>query len=135
MRGHVGQARATTFLALIDAHSGFRFSQVCIVGLLWTTALPSPERYVVVVTSASSTRGDIVFLIFDDERHYAEQRFVTLHNETNNEPAVVALPDGGFVIVWDEDTNARLEGQRCDAASNTVGTLLLLASGNVAALE
>ena len=122
-------------LAIIDAAAGVLFSEVRIAGLRSTTALPSLERFVVVFTSDSGSRDDIVFSIFDAERRLVNQRFVTLDGETDNEASVVALPDGGFFIVWDDDTNNRLEGQRFNAAGDTVGAQLLLATGSVSAPE
>ena len=95
----------------------------------------STQRFVVVFTSDSGSRDDIVFSIFDGDQVVVNQRFVTSDTEIDNEAAVVALPDGGFFIVWDDDTNDRLEGQRFDAAGNTVGTQLLLATGPVSGPE
>lgn len=47
-----------------------------------------------------------------------------------NEPGITALPDGGFVIVWDDDNTNQVRGQRYDAAGNKVGTEFLAGTGN-----
>ena len=39
-----------------------------------------------------------------------------------NEPAVCALSDGGFVVVWDDDTNSDIRGQRFDNTGASVGS-------------
>ncbi len=41
--------------------------------------------------------------------------------DQQNEPEVIALPDGGFVIVWDNDTDNTLEAQRFDATGAVDG--------------
>ena len=38
-----------------------------------------------------------------------------------NEPEITALPDGGFVVVWDDDNASVIRGQRFDANGNKVG--------------
>ncbi|MEM7671071.1 MAG: calcium-binding protein, partial [Pseudomonadota bacterium] len=42
-------------------------------------------------------------------------------NQNYNEPEVVALDDGGFIVFWDDDDANTLEGQRFDSSGNTVG--------------
>ena len=46
----------------------------------------------------------------------------TTTNGSQNEPDVVALADGGFVVVWDDNQFDLVRGQRYDAAGNKVGT-------------
>lgn len=41
--------------------------------------------------------------------------------DSQNEPAVIGLEDGGFVVVWDDDTDGRLEGRRFDNDGVAVG--------------
>ena len=54
---------------------------------------------------------------------------ITSDTENNNEPDVIGLADGGFFVVWDDDTNSRLEGQRFDAGGVALGNQVLIASG------
>lgn len=52
---------------------------------------------------------------------------VEIANTTDleNEPTVVGLQDGGFFVVWDNDTSPfTMEGQRFDANGSTVGDLI-----------
>jgi Ca2+-binding RTX toxin-like protein len=46
-----------------------------------------------------------------------------------NEPDVVALKDGGFFVVWDDDSANLLRGQRFSAGGGLVGTTLTIAAG------
>jgi hypothetical protein len=39
-----------------------------------------------------------------------------------NEPDVVALADGGFVVTWEDDTAGRVRGQRFDAGGHRLGS-------------
>ena len=127
-----GQNISENFIQGPTAASGVEFFDPQVAALTPVAGFSSTQRYVLVFTTDSGSRDDIVFSIYDGDRVIVDQRFVTLDIETDNEPAVVALPDGGFFIVWDDDTNGRLEGQRFNAAGNLVGTQLLLATGAVA---
>ncbi len=42
--------------------------------------------------------------------------------DTHNEPEIVALPDGGFVIVWDNDTDNTVEARRLNENGSVSGT-------------
>lgn len=92
----------------------------------------STQRFVVVYTSDSGVNDGIEFSILDGSTPIIEERLVTFDAESDNEPAMIGLPDGRFFIVWDDDTNGRLEGQRYTAAGNLLGAQLLLATGAVA---
>jgi len=54
----------------------------------------------------------------------AIQSFVTVANTANseNEPDVIALPDGDFVVVWDDDTANTLLARRYNADGTTDGS-------------
>jgi Ca2+-binding RTX toxin-like protein len=41
--------------------------------------------------------------------------------DDQNEPAVTALADGGFFIMWDDDDLSNFQGRQFDAAGNAVG--------------
>ncbi len=42
--------------------------------------------------------------------------------DTHNEPSIVGLPDGGFVIVWDNDTDNTVEARRFNANGSVSGS-------------
>jgi Ca2+-binding RTX toxin-like protein len=50
--------------------------------------------------------------------------------DDNGESSLVALPDGGFIVFWDDDENLAASGQRYDANGNTVGTTFVIDSNN-----
>jgi Ca2+-binding RTX toxin-like protein len=56
---------------------------------------------------------------------------VTLGGITDNanEPAVVALQDGGFIVFFDDDANGALRGKRYDAAGTVLTGEFALATG------
>lgn len=94
-----GTKTTTGDLAVItSAVNGVEFFDPQIAGLAATAALPSAARYVVVWTSDSGTNDGIFFSIFDGTQVLVSQRAVTSDSERDNEPAVVALPDGGFSL-------------------------------------
>lgn len=72
--------------------------------------------------------GDIEAVIWGaDAIGVGTEVTVAVGSNSQNEPTVVGLPDGGFMVFWDNDTNANLEGQRFDAVGNTVGGLVSIA--------
>src|SRR5262245_5525867 len=46
-----------------------------------------------------------------------------------NEPSVVGLLDGGFLVAWDDDQFNYIRGQRFDAGGNPVGSEFIVAQG------
>lgn len=48
--------------------------------------------------------------------------------DDNDEASIVALKDGGFFIVYDNDAVDAIEGQRFDAAGNAVGSTVTIAN-------
>lgn len=70
----------------------------------------------------ASGNGDIAYRVYSATGSavtgvlYAEAT-----SDNANEPEVVALPDGGFVIVWDNDTDGTLEGLSFDASGSSSG--------------
>ncbi len=42
--------------------------------------------------------------------------------DTRNEPEIVALPDGGFAIIWDNDTDNTIEARRFNENGSVSGT-------------
>ncbi len=45
-------------------------------------------------------------------------------------PAIAALDDGGFVIVWDANEDTAIKGQRYDASGAAVGSVFTIATDN-----
>ena len=46
-----------------------------------------------------------------------------------NEASVIALPDGGFLVTWEDDNANRVNGQRFDATGHQIGTEFTLKLG------
>jgi hypothetical protein len=46
--------------------------------------------------------------------------------DNNGKSSLVALPDGGFIVFWDDDENPAARGQRFDANGNIVGTTFVI---------
>jgi Ca2+-binding RTX toxin-like protein len=49
---------------------------------------------------------------------------------SQNEPDIVALKDGGFFVVWDDDTLEVLRGLRFDATGTAIGSAFTIATGS-----
>jgi Ca2+-binding RTX toxin-like protein len=52
--------------------------------------------------------------------------------DNNNEPVVVALADGGFLIIHDNDVNSELIVTRFNATGSAIGTELVIETGGAA---
>jgi Ca2+-binding RTX toxin-like protein len=50
-------------------------------------------------------------------------------DNSQNEPDVVALKDGGFFVVWDDDSAGALQGQRFSSTGTVIGTTVTITSG------
>ncbi|MCB1494827.1 MAG: hypothetical protein KDJ86_03495 [Bauldia sp.] len=71
--------------------------------------------------------------IYDNNGNPAVGGAFTVNTTTagsQNEPGVVALEDGGFVVVWDDDNTDEVRGQRYDADGNKVGVEFLAGTGD-----
>ncbi len=78
-------------------------------------------------TDTDTGNGDIAFQIFTG----AGGQVTTVQTAASganfqNEPMVVALPDGGFVIAWDNDTDGTLEAQAFTAAGVPDGSTVII---------
>ena len=74
--------------------------------------------------------GDIKGRVYDASASAVTGIFdVEAGSDNTNEPALVALKDGGFMVVYDDDTDDSLEARRFDAAGNQVGSQITLDSG------
>ena len=81
----------------------------------------------VVVWNDPANNGDIRFSIFDNAGTAgAAQVLVAGGANTQNEPQVVHLLDGGFFVVWDDDTSGNLTGQRFSATGVAVGSNVII---------
>lgn len=87
----------------------------------------------VVAWSNTDVDTDILFQIYDSSG--AEVGSVGAvdnlgSSEKNNEPAIIGLKDGGFIIIYDDDTLGvdQIKGQRFDASGNEVGDTFIIAA-------
>ena len=82
----------------------------------------------------TNTLGNIFASVRDNTSGVVRAPFwVNSTTPSQNEPSVAALADGGFVVVWDDDTGGspNIRGQRFDALGNFVGVEFALnAAGN-----
>ncbi len=84
----------------------------------------------VVVWQDAANNGDIRAEIRNDGGGIVTAAFpVQGSANSENEPEVVALKDGGFFVAWDDDTSGELRGQRFSATGTVIGTTLTIATG------
>ncbi|WP_421724295.1 calcium-binding protein [Bauldia sp.] len=71
--------------------------------------------------------GDVLFAVYDAAGDVVQGPTSVDGNfiGEDNEAAVTALPDGGFVVLWDNDIAETAEGQRYDADGNAVGGIFV----------
>ena len=82
-----------------------------------------------VVWTDSANSGDIRFSVFDNAGGLiANQILVAGGANLQNEPKVVRLLDGGFFVVWDDDTSGNLTGQRFSATGVAIGGNVIIDS-------
>ncbi len=78
------------------------------------------------VTGSGGANSDVMFQIFDAagaEVGSAQTVNGTGVNANNDQSTVVALDDGGFIVIYDNDENFnQITAQRYDASGNTVGS-------------
>ncbi|MCW5738463.1 MAG: calcium-binding protein, partial [Enhydrobacter sp.] len=75
-----------------------------------------------VVWNDPANNGDIRFSVLDNAGSFvANQVLVAGGANAQNEPKVVRLLDGGFFVVWDDDTSGNLTGRRFSATGAAIG--------------
>lgn len=73
-------------------------------------------NFVVTWNTPEVQNGDIGYRVMDSSgRAVGLPMKVAISTDRENEPEVVALPDGGFAIVWDNDTDNTIEARRFGA--------------------
>ncbi|OBZ94102.1 hypothetical protein ADU59_18065 [Pararhizobium polonicum] len=82
----------------------------------------------VVAYAISSNAGDIKFRVFDGNGAALTgggpfNAGVTSLANSQNEPAVIGLADGTFILVWDDDTSGQIVGQRYSVSGQNVFTV------------
>ncbi|MCB9954370.1 MAG: hypothetical protein H6848_00585 [Caulobacterales bacterium] len=87
--------------------------------------------FVVVWTNADVNDDDILFQVYDSSG--AEVGTVTAvdsagSTENYNEPTVIGLKDGGFIVAYDDDGTDEIRAHRYDASGNSVGSSFTVAS-------
>ncbi|UVC07293.1 hypothetical protein IHQ71_19025 [Rhizobium sp. TH2] len=84
----------------------------------------------VVVWQDAANNGDIRAEIRSDAGGVVTPAFLVQGSaNSENEPEVVALKDGGFFVAWDDDTSGELRGQRFGATGTVIGTTFTIATG------
>ncbi len=79
--------------------------------------------FVVTWTAAS----DLVGRVYNADGTAAGAQFaVAAGPDSQDEADVIGLEDGGFFVVWDNDTKAQLEGRRFDASGAPVGAIVVV---------
>jgi len=78
------------------------------------------------VTGSGGANSDVVFQVFDaagSELGSVQTVNGTGVDANNDQSTVVALDDGGFIVIYDNDENFnQITAQRYDASGNTVGS-------------
>ncbi len=81
----------------------------------------------VAITFENLTSGTIVLAVYSSSATVvdspAQVSFIT---GSQNEPSVCALADGGFMVVWDDDSNSDIRGLRFDAAGTKIGSEFII---------
>ena len=89
-------------------------------------------NWVVAWTNAVPAGGDIQFQIRRPDGSVATGiRTAATGTDAQNEPVVIAQPEGGFIIAWDNDTTDQLQAQAFDAAGNPDGAQVTIFAGIV----
>jgi Ca2+-binding RTX toxin-like protein len=84
----------------------------------------------VVVWQDSAGNGNIRAEVRDNTGAIVQGNFLVVGGtNSQNEPDVVALDDGGFFVAWDDDTDGLLRGRRFDADGAVVGGTVTIATG------
>lgn len=87
--------------------------------------------FVIAWTNADSNDDDILFQIYDSAgSEVGAARAVNSLGSTENynEPAVLGLADGGFIIAYDDDGTDEIKMQRFDATGAEVGAMVTVAA-------
>ena len=90
--------------------------------------------FVVVWTDPDGGTEDIRASVYNDAGGalFAEIPVNTTTAGAQNEPSVVALDDGGFLVTWEDDNLQQVRGQRFDRSGNKVGAEYLVKANPVA---
>jgi Ca2+-binding RTX toxin-like protein len=83
-----------------------------------------------VVWHDPANNGDIRAEVRDNDGVVVRSNFLVVGGANGqNEPDVVALDDGGFFVVWDDDSDGLLRGRRFDGDGAAVGSAVTVATG------
>ncbi|MFC2950945.1 calcium-binding protein [Marinicaulis aureus] len=88
--------------------------------------------FVVVWNQTDANNGDILGRVYDSAGNLVTTTFTIAGTSAGeNEPDVVALPDGGFIVFWDDESfGLRARAFHADGATN--GAVFDVAEGNAA---
>lgn len=118
--GRIGAANVANFSATVKALAGGGF---------------------VIAFTDSDGDQDIRFIICDENGNsQTNLKFAGIDanrfDNNNNEPAIAALEDGGFILFYDKDNGVpQIRGQRYDAAGEKVGADFVVANENGAQIS
>ena len=91
-------------------------------------------NFVVTWHAEDTENGNIEYAVLNSAgRVLVGPRSAAATTDSENEPEVVALPDGGFVILWDNDTDNTVEARPYDANGNSLDALLKIENINATA--
>lgn len=87
--------------------------------------------FVVVWSNTDANDTDLLFRIYDNAGAQTGTGFIDSDGSTDNNvtPSVVALKDGGFLVVYDDNEANFIRAQRFDASGTEVGTTFDVAAG------
>ena len=81
----------------------------------------------VAIVFSNVTSGTIVAAVYSSTAVQVRNSFqVSNLTGSQNGPSICALADGGFVVVWDDDTNSDIRGQRFDSTGLSVGSEFII---------
>jgi len=87
-------------------------------------------NWVAVWSETAVNNGDIRFQVYSPVGNpVGGPGFAAVGANSQHSPDIVALPDGGFVIVWDDDTGNALLARRFNADGTGDGTIFTVATG------
>lgn len=127
------------FMRILDSAGGNVLAQTNIAGTSGNAFAEDDARvtaltgggFVVSWTVDDGVNSDVVFQVFSAAG--AAVSAVIGVNDTgaadnNDEQTIVALKDGGFFIVYDDDATDSIKGLRFDASGNAVGSTVTIAN-------
>ncbi len=95
-------------------------------------------NFVVTWQTTDDTHDDVNYRVYNSSGTSVAGPFTVQSDGLNiaeNEPEIVALPDGDFVIIWDNDTTNSLQGRRLNADGSADGSIFTIENVGVTTPE